>query len=100
MSKFSKIPNLADIHSGVPERLREEAGVAKENVDALGTLPVSSPRRSSLKLPPDISRDDFDKAIGALKGRLGNEAVELNDKPLVDGWCTEHPSVIFLLSSH
>jgi hypothetical protein len=85
------IPNLALKHSGIPERLRTEADSAKRRTYSLKTLPSSVPRRTPLRLPPNISQDRFDNAIAALQETLGNDAVELNVKPLVDGWYMEHP---------
>jgi hypothetical protein len=52
----------------------------------LKTLPHSKPRSSPIRLPPDTSKDQFDIAIVALKKILGETGVEVNDKPLVDGW--------------
>ena len=91
MSQPSAIPTLASKHIGVPTRLVKEADAAKERLYSLRTLPTSIPRQSSLRLPPNISRDQFHAAIKALTKSLGTKAVELNDKPLVDGWYMEHP---------
>jgi hypothetical protein len=93
-NKMSSIPNLSSIHSGVPARLSNEAAAAKQKTYALKTLPTSVPRQSPLKLPPGVTRDVFDKAIDELRKVLGKDGVELNDKPLVDGWYMEHPFVI------
>ena len=87
------IPKLTTIHSGVPARLSNEALAAKERTYSLRTLPTSVPRQSQLRLPPGVTRDVFDKAIDELKKVLGKAGVELNDKPLVDGWYMEHPFV-------
>jgi hypothetical protein len=87
------IPRLSTIHSGVPARLSDEAAAAKEKTYSLRTLPTSVPRQSQLRLPPDVTREVFDKAIEELRRVLDKDAVELNDKPLVDGWYMEHPSV-------
>jgi hypothetical protein len=92
---MSSIPNLSIIHSGVPARLSNEAVAAKQKSYALKTLPDSAPRQSALKLPPGVTRDVFDKAIDELRKVLGKDGVELNDKPLVDGWYMEHPFVSF-----
>lgn len=88
---MSKIPSMTTIHSGVPARLSKEADAAKERLYSLKTLPDSVPRKSSVRLPPDTSQEKFDTAIVALKKVLGDDGVELNDKPLVDGWYMEHP---------
>jgi hypothetical protein len=89
------IPKLSTIHSGVPARLSKEATAAKEKTYSLRTLPNSVPRRSPLKLPPGVTRDIFDRAINELRRELGKDGVELNDKPLVDGWYMEHPFASF-----
>src|ERR1700709_2719207 len=93
MSDFSKVPTLVNIHSGVPERLSAEAAEAKEKTYSLRTLPNSVPRQSPVRLPPNITREVFDTAIEELRKVLGEKNVELNDKPLVDGWYMEHPYV-------
>ena len=41
----------------------------------------------------------FKKAIAELKAILGYEYVELNDKPLVDGWCVS-PLLLLLSFLH
>jgi hypothetical protein len=87
----SNIPSLATIHSGVPERLQQDAVRAKSNTWSLKTLPDSRPRESSLRLPPGITRDVFDTAIKSLREVLGEPGVELNDKDLIDGWYMQHP---------
>ncbi len=93
-SKMSEsIPKLSEIHTGVPARLSNEAVAAKENTYSLRTLPNGVPRQSSLRLPPGVTRDVFDKAIDELRKVLGKDGVELNDKPLFDGWYMEHPFV-------
>ncbi|KAF8865878.1 glycolate oxidase [Acephala macrosclerotiorum] len=88
----SKIPSLTTTHSGVPTRLKDEADAAKDRLYSLKTLPDSVPRKSSVRLPPNISQETFDEAIVALTKQLGEDGVELNDKPLVDGWYMEHPN--------
>jgi hypothetical protein len=91
MSQPNDIPSLDQVHSGVPARLRDDAIYAKKSSFALRTIPLSKPRQAPLRLPPDTSREKFDAAIVALKKVLGEKGVELNDKPLVDGWYMEHP---------
>ena len=86
-------PLLSSKHSGVPQRLVDEAEAAKQNLYITNrTLPVSSPRKQEVpKLPPGITREQFDLAIKEITETLGTENVEINDKPLVDGWYMEHP---------
>jgi hypothetical protein len=91
MSDSSFIPKLDAIHSGVPSRLSNEAAAAKEKTYSLRTLPSSVPRRSQLRLPPGVTREVFDKAVDELRKVLGDNGIQLNDKPLVDGWYMEHP---------
>lgn len=91
MSKPLEIPTLASKHSGIPERLRKEADSTKQRTYSLKTLPNSVARRAPLRLPPNTSQEKFDLAIVALQKALGKDGVELNDKPLVDGWYMEHP---------
>ncbi len=85
------IPTLSSNYSGVPERLSQEAIAAKARLFSQKTLPDSVTRRKTLALPPGISRESFDQAVEELKTAIGDENVELNDKPLVDGWYMEHP---------
>ena len=85
-------PSLAQRYSGVPDRLAAIAQAAKDRLYSNKNVPESVPRRHDVRLPPDTTRDDFDKAIAALRNDLGNDNVVLNDKPLVDGWYLEHPN--------
>jgi hypothetical protein len=85
------IPDLATKYSGVPSRLAQEAVAAKTRLYSQKTLPDSSSTRRRTALPPGVSRESFDLALRELKRALGDENVEVNDKPLVDGWYMEHP---------
>lgn len=80
-------------HDGVPVRLEAEAERAKNMIHSSRTLPPSIPRQDSTapRLPPAMSRQAFDVAIEDIRQSLGKENVEVNDKPLVDGWYMEHP---------
>ena len=92
MSTLSPIPDLQTRYSGVPKRLSQEAVHAKARLYSQKTAPESRPRRRTA-LPPGVSRADFDQAVTDLRNTLGKDNVELNDKPLVDGWYMEHPWV-------
>jgi hypothetical protein len=86
-------PLLSDnIHSGIPKNLEGDAKVAKERLYYNKTVPDSVPRERDVpRLPPNTTRAKFDAAIEELRQRLGDEHVQLNDRPLVDGWYMEHP---------
>lgn len=84
------IPDLDSVYSGVPNRLAHEAVAAKERLDSQRTVKESTLRKG-ISLPPGIEKEQFDRAIHELKGSLGSENVEVNDKPLVDGWYMQHP---------
>ncbi|KAJ5936004.1 hypothetical protein N7454_005302 [Penicillium verhagenii] len=62
------IPTLEDKHNGTPARLLHKAYRAKGLIQDIATKEPQARKR----LP--ISRE------------LGNENVEINDKPLDDGW--------------
>lgn len=82
-------------HSGIPERLAVNAKLAKARLFSNRTLRDSVARQQEVpRLPPNISRETFNRAIAELRDILGHENVELNDKPLVDGWYMEHPYVL------
>ncbi|KAI1612453.1 glycolate oxidase [Exophiala viscosa] len=85
------IPDLINRYSGVPARLAQEAIDAKSRLYSQKTVPDSVSRRRTA-LPPGISREAFDRAVTELRQSLGQENVDLNDKPLVDGWYMEHPN--------
>lgn len=95
MSKSSKIPTLPSSHSGIPIRLEKEAQNSKEKAYAHKTLPDSVPRQFPVKLPPNTNQQQFDIATTELRQLLGENGVEINDKPLVDGWYMEHPYAVF-----
>ncbi|KAI1624417.1 glycolate oxidase [Exophiala viscosa] len=80
-------------HSGIPKRMESEAKLAKARLFSNKTLPDSVARQREIpRLPPNISRESFNRAMAELREILGDANVELNDKPLVDGWYMEHPN--------
>jgi hypothetical protein len=90
--KFPPPPTLATKHSGLPERLLDIGTESKNRLLSKRTVPDSVPRQGELpRLPPDTTLAEFNQAISELKQILGDEHVEINDKPLVDGWYVEHP---------
>ncbi|KAF3908987.1 hypothetical protein ABW20_dc0108379 [Dactylellina cionopaga] len=92
-SSTSRIPTLNDTHSGTPVRLLKEAQEHKNRLYSNKTVPPSWPRKQEVPvLPPDVDRTTFNKAIGDLQRLIGKENIEVNDKPLIDGWYMEHPN--------
>ncbi|KAI0172496.1 vanillyl alcohol oxidase [Hypoxylon sp. FL1284] len=89
---LSVIPSLKEKHSGAPTRLKQEAEDARARLFSNRTAPPSQPRKSTVRLPPDVSQGEFDAAVKELRGAIGDENVEVNDKDLVDGWYIEHPN--------
>lgn len=88
MSSFQPPPKLSDKYSGIPERLLDKATVLKRQVVELSTSEIV-PRSSNIELPvipSGYSRPRFNKAIESLRSLIGPGNVELNDKPLDDGW--------------
>jgi hypothetical protein len=85
-------PTLAEKYSGIPDRLAFIARQSRDRLYSNRTLPKSVPRRCSVRLPPDTTRETFDEAIIDLRQALGQDNVVLNDQPLVDGWYLEHPN--------
>ncbi|KAF2462277.1 glycolate oxidase [Lineolata rhizophorae] len=89
---FAVPPTLEQKHSGVPSRLMTDAREMKQKLMSTAKPANPSGVHERPRLPPGISREDFNRAIAELKGSLGENYVELNDKPLVDGWYMEHPN--------
>ncbi|KAI2466502.1 vanillyl alcohol oxidase [Annulohypoxylon bovei var. microspora] len=86
------IPSLDEKHSGTPVRLRQEAQDAHARLSSNRTLPSSQPRKTPVRLPPEVSLEKFETAVKELREDIGDVNVEVNDKPLVDGWYMEHPN--------
>ena len=87
----SGVPTLPESHSGIPKYLLEKAQEAKQGIFEGRTKPQNERQRLPV-VPQGIERDDFLKALAELKEQLGSEQVEINDKPLKDGWYMEHPN--------
>ena len=84
------IPSLSTLYSGVPERLAKEAVATKQRLFSQRTTKDNIDRKR-LALPPGVDQAAYDAAIAQLRDALGNENVQLNDKPLIDGWYLQHP---------
>ncbi|KUI57788.1 hypothetical protein VP1G_05073 [Cytospora mali] len=84
----SDVPILGQKHSGIPEYLLDKAREAKKGIFETRTKPLNE--RSRLPVVPlGIDRDKFFEALDELRQEIGPENVELNDKPLRDGWYME-----------
>ncbi|TPX13388.1 uncharacterized protein E0L32_006118 [Thyridium curvatum] len=87
----ARIPVLPETHSGIPTYLLAKAERAKEAIFQTRTKPTNDRQRLPV-IPQGIERDKFFEALDDLRKRLGAEYVEVNDKPLRDGWYMEHPN--------
>lgn len=81
----SNIPLLSEKHSGIPDFLLEKANEAKAITFRERTKPQSA-RRLPPVVPHGIEEQAFLDALDELRGKLGADNVERNDKPLRDGW--------------
>lgn len=79
------IPTLPQKHSGIPEHLLEKARQQKKDAFDVRTKLVNERQRLPV-LPKGIDEKKFHGALDELRNTLGSEHVELNDKPLIDGW--------------
>lgn len=87
---------------GAPPRLKTLEQIIKKKIEDNTTVKLDgNPRREASHdlpiLPPGVSRSKFNAAIDELKKAIGAENVELNDKPLVDGWYLSQPKVYLAL---
>ncbi|OIW27080.1 glycolate oxidase [Coniochaeta ligniaria NRRL 30616] len=90
-SQVQRTPILEEVYSGAPSRLNEEAEATFSRMVSNRTLSKSDTRKTGLVLPPDTSKEDFERAISDLQSKIGAEHVQINDKPLDDGWYLDHP---------
>lgn len=79
------VPTLSQKHSGIPQHLLEKARQAKKDAFNVRTKPANKRQRLPV-LPKGIEAGKFHEALDELRKELGSENVEVNDKPLVDGW--------------
>lgn len=89
----ASVPLLSEIHSGIPQNLHEKAQKAKALIYEGRTGPENVQRRIPT-IPQGIEEADFFQAIQELQVIVGNDHVEINDKPLVDGWYMERKFVL------
>jgi hypothetical protein len=89
-SPSNVIPSLSNKYSGVPDRLAQVAIETRDRLKSQKTVPDSVPRKSH-SLPPNVDQESFDAAIADLRRVLGDAHVEVNKKPLLDGWYMQHP---------
>lgn len=81
----SDVPTLAQKHSGIPENLLDKARAMKKDTFDKRTKPVNERLRLPV-IPQGVAKDVFFLALEELRGEIGTDHVELNDKPLEDGW--------------
>lgn len=81
----SDVPTLAQKHSGIPEVLLEKARAVKKDTFDKRTKPLNDRQRLPV-IPQGISKETFFEALDELRKDIGTENVEVNDKPLQDGW--------------
>lgn len=91
-SPSNVIPSLSNKYSGVPDRLAQVAIETRDRLKSQKTVPDSVPRKTH-SLPPNVDQNSFDSAIAQLRQVLGDAHVEVNEKPLLDGWYMQHPLV-------
>ncbi|CZR56299.1 uncharacterized protein PAC_06187 [Phialocephala subalpina] len=89
MSSTSEIPLLSERHFGIPQNLLEKAQKAKSLIYETRTKETNTKDRLPV-VPQGIEKEVSVKALDELGEHLGKENVEVNDKPLVDGWYMEH----------
>ena len=81
----SDVPTLPGTHSGIPAYLLDKARKAKVSVFDGRTKPLRERQRLPV-VPQGIERDEFLPALAELGEQLGADNLEVNDKPLKDGW--------------
>lgn len=81
----SDIPTLAQKHSGISAKLLEKAREVKKDTFGKRTKPLNERQRLPV-IPQGIEESKFFEAIDELRTEVGAANVELNDKPLRDGW--------------
>lgn len=91
-NNLPEAPTLLEKHSGVPERLVDQAKRAKGLLFSRRTKGESTSNlERRVQLPPYTTQEKFDDAISQLRKVVGEQYVHINDGVLVDGWYMEHP---------
>lgn len=78
--------SLDNLRIKIPDFLLPDAKSTLELVNANATKSTDGPADRVLALPPDTTREHFDKAIAALRLLIGDDNVILNEGSLNDGW--------------
>ncbi|KAL2783798.1 hypothetical protein BJX66DRAFT_344626 [Aspergillus keveii] len=84
-------PTLDECHSGIPDNLLSPALQVKARL--AGNQDLTPHERKELPVVPlGHTREEFMRAVSELAHILGQQNIEINDKPLDDGWYIEHPN--------
>lgn len=86
MSHPPAVALYPEIYSGIPARLLPKAQKEKLRLASNLTKAVAPPRKRDVAIPAGVSKRAFLTALDALSRKIGRENVEINDKPLDDGW--------------
>lgn len=81
----SNVPTLTQKHSGIPDYLLEKAQAVKKDTFEKRTKPLNDRQRLPV-IPQGIDEETFFKALDELRKDIGTGNVDVNDKPLKDGW--------------
>lgn len=81
----SDVPLVSEKHSGIPASLLDKARDIKKEWFAVRTKPLNDRKRLPV-IPQGIEEAKFFEALDELRRDIGLDNVELNDKPLRDGW--------------
>lgn len=79
------VPTLPQKYSGIPQILLDTARAAKKQTFGQRTKPQNDRQRVPV-IPQGVEKDTFFEALDALRKEIGTDNVELNDRPLKDGW--------------
>lgn len=82
---ISDVPTLAQKHSGIPASLLDQAQAVKKDTFGKRTKLLNERKRLPV-IPQGVEKDLFFQALDELRQEIGVDNVDLNDKPLKDGW--------------